>query len=221
MLQDAVEWVLIRENICNRVKPPKVPKHESKFYTIEEAQALLLALDKEELKYKLLVVLAVFTGFRRGEIMGLEWSDIEFEEMTVSVTRSSQYTAEDGVYEDDTKTVKSKRIIYLPSTIINLIGEYKVWWENERDKAKDKWHETNRLFIQWNGLPMHPDTISQWFPDFIRKNKLPHVTYHGLRHYVECFVMWSELILALLLQAFIKITPHNKLSTFQANLANP
>ncbi len=182
MFQDAVEWGVIKENICLRVKPPKVPKKETQFYTINQAQDLLDALSREELKYRLLVILAIFTGFRRGEIMGLEWNDIDFKERTISVRRSSQYTRDDGIYEDDTKTEKSKRAVFVPSFVIDLLTEYKAWWKRERNKAKEKWNETNRLFIQWNGLPMHPDTISQWFPEFIRKNKLPHVTYHGLRH---------------------------------------
>lgn len=182
MLQDAVEWGLLKENICERVKPPKVPKAEKTVFTIEQARELIKALDKEELKYKVIVMLAIFTGFRRGEIMGLEWSDIDFEEGLIEINRTSLYTAEDGIYEDTTKTKSSQRAAYIPKEIVKLLKEYRVEWNSNKAKAKDKWHETNRLFVQWNGLPMHPDTISQWFPKFIRKHNLPYVTFHGLRH---------------------------------------
>lgn len=182
MLQTAVEWGIIKENICERVKPPKVPKTEKTVFTIEQAQELIKALNTEELKYKVIVILAIFTGFRRGEIMGLEWSDINFEEGIIEIKRTSLYTKEYGIFEDETKTKSSVRAAYIPKEVVKLLKEYKMEWNTNKAKAKDKWHETDRLFVQWNGLPMHPDTISQWFPEFIRRHNLPHVTFHGLRH---------------------------------------
>lgn len=182
MLQDAVEWGLINENICSRIKPPKVTKKEKESLTIDQAQELLQALNLEEIKYKTIVMIAIFTGFRRAEIMGLDWNYIDFDNCIISINKTSLYTKEKGKYEDETKTPKSKRASYVPSAIMNLIREYKMFWNGQRKNCKDRWNETEKLFVQWNGLPMHPDTISQWFPEFIRRHKLPSLTLHGLRH---------------------------------------
>lgn len=190
MFASAVEWKLVKENPCSRVKPPKEKRRDRRkkkknYFTIDQAKLFLQALDKlpaNQMKYKVAVFLAISTGFRRGEIMGLEWSDIDFKKNLVSVERTSLYTVEDGIFEDDTKTESSARAAYIPKTITSILKEYKAWWEAEREKAGDKWTETNRLFIQWDGKPAHPDTISQWFPEFIRNNNLPYLTYHGLRH---------------------------------------
>jgi len=190
MFSSAVDWNLIRENPCARVKPPKEKRKDRKkknlnFYTIEQSKLFLQELDKlniNELKYKTIIYVAICTGLRRGEIMGLEWSDIDFKNNCISVERASLYTPKDGTFEDDTKTTSSERTVYVPAFLIDLLKEYKTWWDGEKNKAKDKWIASTRLFVQWNGKPMHPDTISQWFPDFIRKTELPHVTFHGLRH---------------------------------------
>jgi integrase len=115
--------------------------------------------------------------------MGLEWSDLNFEERSLTLQRTSQYTVEEGTFEDDTKTEKSKRTVYLPPFMLQVLTEYQAWWEKQKDDAKDKWIKTDRLFIQWNGGEMHPDTISSWFPKFLRKNNLPETPLHGLRHF--------------------------------------
>lgn len=190
MFQTAVSWNLIKENPCTRVRPPREKRTEKKvknknYFTIEQAKLFLQALDnlpEDQLKYKIMVFLSICTGFRRSEIMGLEWSDVNMDSNFVSTERTSQYTAEDGTYEDETKNDSSVRVAAIPLSIMNMVQKYKAWWNEEKKKAGDKWIETNRLFIQWNGGAMHPDTISSWFPEFIRANSLPHVTFHGLRH---------------------------------------
>jgi integrase len=63
-----------------------------------------------------------------------------------------------------------------------LLKEYKKWQNEQRLKKGDKWIDTDRLFTQENGLPMHPDTPDKWFKKFLQQNNLPPITIHGLRH---------------------------------------
>lgn len=49
-------------------------------------------------------------------------------------------------------------------------------------KLGDKWQDSDRLFVTWDGRPMHPDTPSSWFPEFLERHKLPHLPFHGIRH---------------------------------------
>jgi integrase len=190
MFARAVEWQILKENICKRAKIPKPTRAEAvrkeeqdlQIYTIDQTIQLILALSNADVKYRVLVLLAIFTGFRRGELMGVEWKDINLKERSINLKRTSLYAKDQGVFEDTTKTPKAKRTVYLPDFIVAVLNEYKVIWNSCRVKAKDRWVETDRLFIQWNGEPMHPDTPSSWFPKFLVKNKLPHMPFKGLRH---------------------------------------
>lgn len=182
ILSDAVEWQLIISNPANRVKPPKAKKKDISHYNEEQLFVLLQKLDSEPINYRLMVYLAITGGLRRGEIMGLDWSDIDFEKKTLEVKKSSQYLPSHGVFLKDPKNESSKRILTLPTTTILLLLDFKAYQEESKSNAGDKWKESDRIFTAWNGEPAHPDTISGWFAEFIRKSKLPHITFHGLRH---------------------------------------
>jgi integrase len=184
MLATAFRWGLVKENVAKRVKAPKVPKANKKpnVFTIEEIKEMIKCLEEEPLKYKLIVMIAIFTGFRRGEILGLEWADIDYLSGGITVNKTSVYHKEYGIYEDTTKTELSNRVCYVPKEIMNLFMEYYVEWSDKKEKCGDRWQETDRIFIQWNGRPIHPDTITKWFRKFTIRNDLPRVRFHGLRH---------------------------------------
>lgn len=63
-----------------------------------------------------------------------------------------------------------------------MLNKYKAWYDQEKEKCGNLWVNSNRLFVTWNGKPMHPDTVTDWFRSFIEKNNLPKITFHGLRH---------------------------------------
>ena len=185
MFNDAVAWELILDNPAKKIKAPKVEAKESEFYTVEEvAQILekLSELSKEEFKYQLVITLAIATGARKGEIMGLEWKHIDFHEKTMSITQNSQYTVKTGTITKATKNASSRRKIALPDSIIDILREYKAYQANMRFKLGSKWHDYDRLFTQFNGKPMHPSTCNSWFKKFLKKHGLPEKTFHSLRH---------------------------------------
>ena len=80
------------------------------------------------------------------------------------------------------KTKSGIRQLSLGSSICELLKEYRKWQSTERLKLGDRWIHNDRLFTQWNGEPIHPDTITSWFAKFIKKNNFPYVTLHSLRH---------------------------------------
>lgn len=182
MLTSAVQWQLILSNPAERVKPPKVEKGEAAHYDEAAIEKMLNFLDNEPMKYRVMVLLAIYTGLRKGEICGLEWSDIDFENNRLRVRQASQYVPGVGTFEKTPKNESSKRIIALPGIAVNLLREYKAAQNEERLKQGDNWQDHNRLFTQWNGEPIHPDTISKWFTNFIKRYDLPKLTFHGLRH---------------------------------------
>ena len=101
MLHKAVYWQLIVANPAERVQPPKARKPKRKSYDDEQTKILLENLEllsSEDTKYKVAIILTVFTGVRLGELMGLEWQDVDFKNGIISINRSSQYLADMGVF---------------------------------------------------------------------------------------------------------------------------
>ena len=185
MLHKAVYWQVIVSNPAERVQPPKAKKPKRKYYDDDQCKILLEnleQLDEEQIKYKTAIILTVFTGVRLGELMGLEWNDIDFRNGIVSINRSSQYLADTGVFTKMPKTESSIREVAIPDFVISLLEEYKLWYEEQKSLYGELWINSNRLFVQADGKPMHPSTISKWFVKFIGQIGLPVINFHGLRH---------------------------------------
>ena len=185
MLHKAIYWQLIVSNPAERVQPPKAKKPKRRYYDDEQCKVLLenlTELSKDQIKYKVAIILTVFTGVRLGELMGLEWNDVNFRDRIISINRSSQYLADKGVFTKTPKTESSIREIAIPEFIISLLEEYKLWYEEQKSLYNELWTDSNRLFVQADGKPMHPSTISKWFVKYVAQIGLPVINFHGLRH---------------------------------------
>lgn len=185
MLQNAVYWQLLPSNPARRVKPPKTKKPKMEFFNDDECKFLiqsLMELTGSKLKYKVAILLDIFSGVRRGELIGLEWSDVDFKNETININKSTQYLPENGIFDKDTKTESSNRIVPIPDYITKTLLEYKEWYDEQKNIWGDKWIESNKLFVQDNGKPMHQDTIGKWFKPYIEELGLPIIKFHGIRH---------------------------------------
>ena len=185
MLHKAVYWQLIVSNPAERVQSPKARKPKRKSYDDEQTKILLENLEQlsiEDTMYKVAIILTVFTGVRLGELMGLEWQDVDFKNGIISINRSSQYLADMGVFTKVPKTESSIREIAIPEFIISLLEEYKLWYEEQKSIYGELWTNSDRLFVQADGKPMHPSTISKWFVKYVGQIGLPVINFHGLRH---------------------------------------
>lgn len=185
MLHRAVYWQLLFSNPCERVQPPKSKKPKRRYYDDEQCKVLLSNLNElsvDDIKYKTAITLTLFTGVRLGELMGLEWSDIDFTNGIVSINKSSQYLADKGVFTKTPKTESSIREVAIPDFVLSLLEEYRIWYETQKSIYGELWANSDRLFVQSDGKPMHPSTISKWFVKFVKEIGLPVINFHGLRH---------------------------------------
>ena len=160
----------------------KAEVREKQIYTKEQAREFLKILEEAPLKYRTFFSIALFTGFRRGELLGLEWKDIDFRKHTIHVNRTSNYTMEKGMYTDTTKTRKSQRTLNFPQEIMDMLREYKAEQDEQALKCGDKWVETDRLYVKWNGEPMQNGTPYFWLGEFCEKHDLPFYGLHSFRH---------------------------------------
>lgn len=129
-----------------------------------------------------MVLLDIYTGMRCGELMGLSWSNINLEIRTIKIVQASQYLPEKGTFMKDTKNDSSVRLVSIPQSLVSLLKKYKAYWDEEKLKAGELWTNSDLLFTKWNGGPMFTYTLTNWFPEFLKRHKLPHITPHGLRH---------------------------------------
>lgn len=158
----AVKIGVVSENPCSKVTLPKNEQSEKEIYTPEQVARFLDLLNDEPIKYRAFFNLAIYSGFRRGELLGLEWKDIDFENNVISVRRTSCYTPDRGIYTDTTKTKMSQRTLNFPQQIMDLLKELREYQNDEALKFGDKWVETDRLFTKYNGEPQHPNTTYTW-----------------------------------------------------------
>lgn len=216
----AVKWNTVSDNPCDRVSPPKQIKGKDiKYFTLEQAEAFLEALNHEflipvkahdriddtgrpyhvdaymekktlPLQYKVFFNLALFCGMRRGELIALEWSDFDFINNTVSISKSTVLVNGKPITKTP-KTESSIRVISVPASVISILKGYRKEQLELRLKLGDAWEGKNYVFIQWNGKQMYPDTPYSTFKDIIRwynssvkeeSQKLPDIPLHGLRH---------------------------------------
>ena len=182
VLERAVKWGLIDSNPCRRIDPPKVEPKKLQYLNEDEAARMIELLQNEDEPYKTIFNLLLYTGIRRGELMGLEWKDMDFNTGVLSICRTSQQTSERGIFTDDVKNTSSRRSMKLTEDVIEMLKQYKAWQAEEAAKVGDRWTDADRLFTTWEGKPMSPDAPYAWLQGFTKRHGLPKITVHGLRH---------------------------------------
>lgn len=179
----AVKQEIVSANPCSRVTVPKGRKKEKEIYTLEEVEQIVTCLEDEPLMYKAFFTLELNTGLRRGEMLGLEWKDVDWDNGIISVRRTSNYTPSKGLYTDTTKTPKSQRSLKLPDLVMDLLRELKAQQEHDRDEIGTKWVETDRVFTKWNGEPMFVSQPYGWFKRFCKRHDMRFCDIHSMRHF--------------------------------------
>ena len=182
ILATAVKWGYLERNPAKRADPPKVPYKEMQYLNEEETREMLFLLESEPIQYRTMITLLVYTGIRRGELCGLEWKDIDFDTNVIRINRSSQYIGGKKIITKEPKTRSGFRHFIMSNYICALLLDYQQWQNQQKIKVGKDWVENDRLFTQWNGLPIYPDTVTDWFAKFIKRSGLPYVTLHSLRH---------------------------------------
>lgn len=182
ILNTAVKWGYLHTNINQNVTPIKVHKKEIQCYSPEDVEKLIESLQNEPIKYQAIIMLALDSGCRRGELTGLTWNDIDLKKSTIDINKVTQYVTGYGIFEKTTKSDTSNRIVYITPTTLQILKKHK----SEQDKQKlllgNKWQNSNRVFATDYGGDMHPDTPSKILEKLIKKYDLKRITFHGLRH---------------------------------------
>ena len=187
ILNKAVAWDYLETNPVLKVKAPGVSKKEKTSYNRDELIEILDILKTEDSLKEALFTIAICTGLRRGELVGLHIEDINFDNNMISVKRAVVWDKENQrILEKDTKTKGSVREVPIPRFCTEAIIEYLKLRQRmiQRFKAKNKNYVPPRnLFLSKTGGIMFPDTPSSKWLDFRHNHKeIRDVSLHGLRH---------------------------------------
>ncbi|MCL2102286.1 MAG: site-specific integrase, partial [Fibromonadales bacterium] len=196
ILGSAYKQGYVMRDVSELAVPPKVKQKDIVYLDEVQAVTLLNALEAAPLKWKTALTLLLYTGMRRGELIGLEWSDIDFQSGLIYVKRTVQYVSgkkyewrdENGVFHrgqiitKEPKTESSKRVISVDNALLQLLHEYKIWWLEQKLLNGDRWIATDKIFIRENGGVMHPDSITDFTKKFAKQHNLPDFSPHSLRH---------------------------------------
>ena len=188
ILAQAEKEMLVPYNAAEKATPPRVQKKDPNYFQPEEVAAILEALEKEPLKWRLITQMMIVTGCRRGEIMGLRWEKVDFENNRIRIDRALLYTKSQGVYEGETKT-SDCRLLPLPDETMQLLRQHKREQLRLQLANGDRWIPTGYVFTQDNGDHMNPDSITDWLYDFSRRHGLPHINPHAFRHTVASVLL--------------------------------
>ncbi len=182
-LGKAVKWGYLPYNPATNAQLPKMKQQEAAHLEVEEARQLLELLQAEPIKYRAMITFDLLSGLRRGELLGLRWQDVNFEDQTITIVQTSSYAPGFGIYTDTPKNKTSSRPLKLSRSAFLMLLEYKEWQDQQREICGDYWQDKDgRVFTRDDGAPIFPDALTQWFGDFVKRSGLPPVHVHSLRH---------------------------------------
>lgn len=193
-LNDALQRGYVAKNVAHVAKAPRLrPGHEQTAWTGEQLATFLR--DAAGHRYFPALWTAAFTGMRRGELLGLKWTDMDTLAATVSINRALQDVDYKVVETPDIaprigasrgKTRSARRRIDLDATTVNVLTAWATWQSTERCAAGLE--PTEWMFTDAHGGPIHPQAMSQTFDRLVAKHGLTRIRFHDLRvrHEAPC-----------------------------------
>jgi len=169
------------------------PITEKEVFSLAETQLFIHLLDQlgeEEINKKIVLKTMILTGVRKGEMAGLRWSDIDFENKVVHIKRNRLYSKRKGTYEKPPKTETSVRDIPIPDSLIENLKEYYEWFkitDKDFDERLDEYYICSTIYREVAAV----DTPYRWLKKFLVDHDFKHLGCHGLRH-TYCSILLSQ-----------------------------
>lgn len=195
IFQLAVKNEIIKKNPMEKVEKPSVKYKPGQVYDSNELKQLYLLLNKEENKQMVLLIkLALKTGMRKGELLALQWDDVDFSSNTIHVRHSLSYTKNDGYFLKEPKTKGSIRKVAPPKKLMEELKKHIYKKKTDRMEAAELWEGGKYKFVFSSnmGKPYNLDVPNRWWTRFLErvnkelekndKPKLKKIRFHDLRH---------------------------------------
>jgi integrase len=185
-LKAAVLDGLIPRNPASAVKPPRMDKQEMTPLSPAQARALLDAAREADDRWSALYVLAVTTGLRQGELLGLMWEDVDLEGATLRVRHTLQppgFPKGAPARLTPPKTRRSLRSVRLPHSVVQALFRHQELQDAERAESNGSWRDYGLVFPNTiGGYADYTNLVPRHFKPLLKKACLPNIRFHDLRH---------------------------------------
>ncbi|WP_390892123.1 site-specific integrase [Bacillus tropicus] len=161
------------------MSPPTAGADARTVNTWTEEEVLLFLENAKESRYYIAYLLAITCGMRKGEILGLQWKDIDFERRTLSVNRSLSHITKEF---HEPKTFSGKRLIVLPEITLLALQEHLLKINEEKERYGDGYNNFDLVCPTYNGNPCNFRSLTQLWKKLIKKCGVPDIRFHDLRH---------------------------------------
>ncbi len=206
-LEIAMRDELVVRNVARLVSPPRSQHDEVKPLTPVEARAFLEALRGHRLEA--LFALAMATGMRQSEILGLQWDAVDLERGELAVRRTLQ-RYDHGYHLDEPKTPRSARTLSLAPAVLEALRSHRVRQLEERLAAGPMWDESWGLaFCRADGYPLSGPVITKEFQQLLDEAGLRHLRFHDLRHGAATYLLHAGVPL----RVTMEILGHSQIAT--------
>lgn len=185
-LDYALRINLISYNPADRVELPKKEKFHSNYYTLEQIEKLLDACEGTEIESA--VFITSYYGLRRGEICGLKWDAIDFNEKTITIKETRVKITKEVII----KKPKSESSLRTLPLIPEVEGHLKTLLSKQEENRKyygDNYDDSGYVCCWSDGSPLGTDFLNHKFSKILKKNNLPHIRFHDLRHSTASYLI--------------------------------
>ncbi|GED53501.1 site-specific integrase [Brevibacillus borstelensis] len=183
-LRKAKEWGLIKENVTSLVTPPRIEKKQVQTWTLEEINQFLKAIKKRKTgnkKFYIVYVLAIFCGMRRGEILGLRWSDCDLENGLIRVQQTLVNVGGKAVMQEP-KTRGAIRTIDVPEFALQELKSHYIKQKEMKLQLGQGYEDNDLVVANWTGTPVLPGDVNHDFKIACKFAGIPIIRFHDLRH---------------------------------------
>jgi integrase len=179
--EQAVRFNLIPTNPASKVDPPKVRQEEITPLSAEQVNKFLDVTQNEHDRFEALYVLALTTGLRVGELLGLKWSDTDLNARRLRVSRQLQRSQEGLIFTEPKSA--SRRTVDLAASTVEVLKRHRKRQVEETLKAGGAYKDNDLVFAGDLGEPIGPEKVTQRaFKPLLKRAGLPEIRFHDLRH---------------------------------------
>lgn len=179
VLRAAFKQGVIEKDIAASIDNPRIERKEMNVWTIQQVKDFLR--QAKHSRYYVVFFLAAYTGMRKGEILGLQWDDVDFDKRTIRVNKTL-YKVKNEFVLAEPKTTSSIRHIYMDDDILRALRKHKVQQNLEKMRYGGVYQDHNLVFPKEDGTFLTPSAVNCTFLKYLKRFNLPRIRFHDLRH---------------------------------------
>ena len=178
-LKQAVRWQLVNRNVADCVEPPKAKKYNANYLSDKETEKLLIVAKDSDIYIP--IAIAIYTGTRRGETLGLTWDNVNLEKGYIKIVNNLCAT-KNGLIMKQPKTNSGIRTIAISDTLIKILKKHKVEQMKYKMLLGGEYKDNGLVCTYKDGRAFNPKRFSAKFQELLEKNNLTKIRFHDLRH---------------------------------------